>query len=81
MPQLYSQRHRRAAFTLVELIVVVALILIMAAIAVMFVPNLGERQREADGAAALQGWLNIARTRALLPRPLAAVPLAKRGQP
>jgi len=58
-------RRGRAAFTLVELIVVVTIILVLAGLAVAFIPNLGDRQREADGAAMLQGWLNIARTRAL----------------
>jgi len=60
-----NDRRLRPAFTLIELLVVASLLLILMAIAVMFIPNLGDRSREADGAAMLQGWLNIARTRAM----------------
>jgi type II secretory pathway pseudopilin PulG len=50
--------ENRAAFTLVELLVVIALIMVLAAIAVMW-------QRAARGASLLQGWLNIAKQRAM----------------
>jgi prepilin-type N-terminal cleavage/methylation domain-containing protein len=55
----------RDGFTLVELLVVIALLMVLAAIAVMFVPRIEEGQRAARGAALLQGWLNIAKQRAL----------------
>lgn len=55
----------RSGFTLVELLVVIALIMLLAAIAVMFVPRIEEGQRAARGASLLQGWLNVARQRAM----------------
>ena len=54
-----------AGFTLVELLVVIALIMVLGGIAVMFVPRIEEGQRAARGASLLQGWLNIAKQRAL----------------
>src|SRR5438128_1855066 len=48
--------RRRAAFTLVELLVVIGLLLVLTTIGVLFIPNLGDRSREADGATLLQGW-------------------------
>jgi prepilin-type N-terminal cleavage/methylation domain-containing protein len=57
--------RQRSAFTLVELLVVIALILVLGGIAVMFVPRIDEGQRAARGASLLQGWLNIARQRAM----------------
>jgi prepilin-type N-terminal cleavage/methylation domain-containing protein len=57
--------RQRSAFTLIELLVVIALIMVLAAIAIMFVPRIEEGQRAARGASLLQGWLNIARQRAM----------------
>jgi hypothetical protein len=45
----------------VELLVVMALIVILAAITVTFVPRVSERQKTARAADLLQGWLGIAR--------------------
>jgi prepilin-type N-terminal cleavage/methylation domain-containing protein len=56
---------RRPGFTLVELIVVISLIIVLATIAILFLPTLSQRQRATDGAVQLQGWLNIAKQRAL----------------
>ncbi len=55
----------RAGFTLIELLVVIALIMVLAGIAVLFVPRIEEGQRAARGASLLQGWLNVAKQRAL----------------
>src|SRR5260370_27545914 len=55
----------RAGFTLIELLVVIALIMVLAGIAVLFVPRIEEGQRAARGASFLQGWLNVAKQRAL----------------
>ena len=61
-----SRSHApHSAFTLVELLVVIALIMVLGGIAVMFVPRIEEGQRAARGASLLQGWLNIAKQRAL----------------
>ncbi len=57
--------ERRQGFTLVELLVVISLMLVLAAVAVMFWPGVSDSQRAAQGAASLQGWLNIAKQRAL----------------
>lgn len=56
---------RRPAFTLVELLVVISLMLVLAGIMVMFWPSMNESQRAAEGGVLLQGWLNIAKQRAL----------------
>jgi prepilin-type N-terminal cleavage/methylation domain-containing protein len=58
-------RKPRRAFTLVELLVVITLVLVLAALAVMFIPNMADQQRAAEAGAQVQGWLNIARQRAL----------------
>jgi prepilin-type N-terminal cleavage/methylation domain-containing protein len=55
----------RSGFTLIELLVVISIILALAALAVMFIPNLDQQQRAAQGGSLLQGWLNIAKQRAL----------------
>jgi prepilin-type N-terminal cleavage/methylation domain-containing protein len=55
----------RKGFTLIELLVVIAMIMVLAGIAVMFVPRIEEGQRASRGAALLQGWLNVAKQRAL----------------
>jgi prepilin-type N-terminal cleavage/methylation domain-containing protein len=51
----------RPAFTLVEMIVVLALVLLLAALAVALAPRLAERQKTQRGADQLQGWFGVAR--------------------
>jgi prepilin-type N-terminal cleavage/methylation domain-containing protein len=58
----------RAAFTLIELMVVVGLILLLAVLAVMFAPGALDSERAAQGASRLQGWLTTAKQRAVLDR-------------
>lgn len=55
------KRRKRRAFTLVELLVVLGIILLMAALGVAFVPRASERQKTSRGADQLQGWLLIAK--------------------
>jgi prepilin-type N-terminal cleavage/methylation domain-containing protein len=55
----------RAGFTLVELLVVMAIIVFLAAIVVAFLPSAMQSNGEADAAVKLQGWLNIARQNAI----------------
>jgi prepilin-type N-terminal cleavage/methylation domain-containing protein len=64
LPPAAKPRRRRDGFTLVELIVVMALILLLAAIGVMFIPTFQEQQRAARGGVLLQGWLAIAKQQA-----------------
>jgi prepilin-type N-terminal cleavage/methylation domain-containing protein len=54
----------RKAFTLVEMLVVLTLIAILAALLVFTLPGFIDRSRAANGASAVQGWLNYARQRA-----------------
>jgi prepilin-type N-terminal cleavage/methylation domain-containing protein len=56
---------RRAAFTLVELMVVLAIILFLTALLVAFLPAVYSQNAESQGAVNLQGWLNIARQKAI----------------
>jgi prepilin-type N-terminal cleavage/methylation domain-containing protein len=51
----------RRAFTLIEMLVVLTLILLLAAIAVAFVPRMAERQKTGRAADQLMGWLVTAR--------------------
>lgn len=57
--------RQRAGFTLIELIVVITLLLTLMALVVAFLPRVQERARAASGASQLQGWLMIAKTRAV----------------
>jgi prepilin-type N-terminal cleavage/methylation domain-containing protein len=66
MPTPHRQHsRRRPGFTLVELLVVVTIILVLAGIAVLFVPSLADKQRASEGASQFQGWLLIAKQKAL----------------
>jgi prepilin-type N-terminal cleavage/methylation domain-containing protein len=55
----------RAAFTLIELLVVMAIIALLAALVIAFFPSISSQTDEAGGAVSLQGWLNIARQKAI----------------
>ena len=55
----------RRGFTLVELLVVMALIAVLAALTIAFFPNAASSARESRAAVQVQSWLNIAKQRAL----------------
>jgi prepilin-type N-terminal cleavage/methylation domain-containing protein len=59
--QSVAKRFGRQGFTLVELLVVLGLMLILAALAVAFVPSMAQRQNTWRAADRAQGWLVIAR--------------------
>jgi len=61
-------RGRRRGFTMIELIVVMAIILILATLAVALLPRFFEQQKATKGAGMLQGWLLLAKQRALRDR-------------
>src|SRR5437899_3994285 len=52
---------RQRGFTLVEMLVVLALMLVLAALAVAFIPRMNDRAKTPRGASQLQMWLLIAR--------------------
>ncbi len=60
-----QQSNLRAGFTLIELMVVILLLLVLTTIAVLIVPTMFGQQRASEGASQLQGWLLIAKGRAL----------------
>lgn len=58
--------HRfRRGFTLVELLVVMSLIAILATLAIAFFPNAASSQVEARSGTLVQGWLTMAKQRAM----------------
>jgi prepilin-type N-terminal cleavage/methylation domain-containing protein len=65
MQRLPLPLRRRTGFTLVELLVVMALIVVLAALMIGFFPSVATSAREARAAQLLQSWLNIAKQRAL----------------
>ncbi len=58
----------RSGFTLIELLVVISIMAILATLTIAFFPNAASAQREARAAMLVQGWLNIAKQRALRDR-------------
>jgi prepilin-type N-terminal cleavage/methylation domain-containing protein len=54
----------RAGFTLVELVVVLTLIALLAALTLALVPRMQQQERAATGADQVQGWLLVAKQRA-----------------
>jgi prepilin-type N-terminal cleavage/methylation domain-containing protein len=60
--------RRRPGVTLIELLVVIGIITTLATMIVALAPRFGERQRASRGASQLQGWLNLAKQRALRDR-------------
>jgi prepilin-type N-terminal cleavage/methylation domain-containing protein len=57
--------NRRPAFTLVELLVAMVIMLAVAAMLLALTPRINQAQKAAKGADLLQGWLLIAKQRAL----------------
>src|SRR4051812_44363010 len=55
---------RRPGFTLVELLVAMAIIIALAAIALMVVPSALDQDRTTDAASSVRQWLMIAKSRA-----------------
>lgn len=51
----------RGGFTLVEMLVVIAILLALTTLAVAFLPRAQEKQRATQGASQVQGWLLVAR--------------------
>lgn len=78
MPTQFSPGvSRRSAFTLIEMLVVLSIILTLAVLTVLFMPRFQERQKVPRGADLLQGWLLMAKNRAIRDR----VPVGIRFQP
>ena len=64
MCTLKQRRPGRGAFTLVEMLVVLFILVVLATLAVALVPRLGEQQKATRGADQVSGWLLIAKQRA-----------------
>ncbi len=60
-----KRQPERHAFTLIEMLVAIGIILTLASLAVAFLPSLNDRQRGTQGALIVQTALNTARHRAL----------------
>jgi prepilin-type N-terminal cleavage/methylation domain-containing protein len=59
-----SSRRPQRGFTLIEMLVVMALIATLAAMAMVIVPGILEKDRSVDASTSLQSWLQIAQARA-----------------
>src|SRR5438552_11730667 len=61
----WRNHKHRSAFTLVELLVVITLIMILAGLAAAFLPTIGDSARQAQAASMLQQWILTAKQKAL----------------
>src|SRR5215211_4726129 len=57
--------RQRRGVTLIELLIVLAIMTVLATLIIAAAPRFGERHRAARGAGQLQSWLNLAKQRAL----------------
>jgi prepilin-type N-terminal cleavage/methylation domain-containing protein len=55
----------RLAFTLIELLIVIGIIVLLAALTVMFVPNLDRNKGVPNATTQLEGWIRLAKNQAL----------------
>ncbi len=62
---MFTRKQSRDGYTLIELLVVISLMAVLAALTILFIPNAASSAREARAAVQLQGWLSIAKQRAL----------------
>jgi prepilin-type N-terminal cleavage/methylation domain-containing protein len=63
-----SLAFRRRGFTLIEMLVVLGILLVLATLSVAVIPKVQERTKALRGADQMQGWLLIAKQRALRDR-------------
>jgi prepilin-type N-terminal cleavage/methylation domain-containing protein len=56
---------RRSAFTLIELIVVIGIVVVLATLAVTFLPNLDSHKGVPNGISQLHGWVHLSRMQAM----------------
>src|SRR5829696_3196655 len=55
----------RTGFTLIELLIVMGLIVLLAGLAVLFLPNLDRNKGVPNAVTQVQGWINISKQQAL----------------
>ena len=56
---------RRRAFTLLELLVVIGIMLVLATLAVLFLPNLDRHKGVPNAVTQIHGWINLAKQQAI----------------
>jgi prepilin-type N-terminal cleavage/methylation domain-containing protein len=79
-----NERRRARAFTLVEMLVAIALVLVLAGMALLVVPSATDGQATVSAASQLQQWIEIAKGRAArdrAPRGIRLLPNPNTSQP
>src|SRR5688500_418401 len=69
--------QRRSGFTLIEILIVIVIMTVLAALAVKFLPNLNKNKGVPNATGQLEGWVRVTKSQALrdgAPRGIRLIP-------